>query len=365
MDPLYDRVLAYIADASADHFEPLALAVFRHQFEHSLPYQRFCLSRGASPERVADWQDIPAVPIVAFKRAALCCGPARRLFRSSGTTAGSETRSRHLLPEPRLYQTSALTGLRQGLFPDQPRMRMVSLIAPVAALPESSLAQMVAWGLAEFGAADSGYVADADGLDVEALIETLHGSEGDGRPLAILTTTGALIRVFDALIARRLTFRLPHGSRLMDTGGAKGAPRQLSRNGLLHAVWRTFAIPGYFCVNEYGMAELSSQYYDSPIADRVRGRHAQRRKLVPHWARVSVLDPISLAPQPPGMPGVLRHVDLANAGSALAVLSEDLGMVIGNGFELLGRVPGAEMRGCSLTAAAWSSDTPPSAVLPA
>jgi len=354
VDPLYARVLAFIADAAADHFEPLALAVFRHQFERSLPYQRFCLSRGATPETVADWQAIPAVPIMAFKRAELCCGPPQRVFRSSGTTAGIDARSRHLLTEPRLYHRSALAGLRRCLFPDLERLRIVSLIAPVEALPESSLAQMVAWALDEFGAADSRYVAAAAGLDVAALIEMLRASEGDGQPLAILTTTGGLIRVLDALTARELAFRLPHGSRLMDTGGDKGAPRRLSPKGLLHAVWQAFAIPGYFCVNEYGMAELSSQYYDSVIADRARGRHAPRRKLAPHWARATVLDPISLAPQPPGAPGLLRHVDLANAGSALAVLSEDMAVAVEDGFQLLGRAPGAETRGCSLTAAAWA-----------
>lgn len=348
MDPLYTRVLDFIADASADDFGQLALAVFRHQFERSDAYQRFCLDRRATPETISTWQAIPAVPIVAFKRARLACGPAQRTFLSSGTTAGLQTRSRHELPEPRLYQRSALVGLRRFLFPDIERMRIASLIAPVADLPDSSLAQMVSWALEAFGAADSGYAADAEGVDVDALVEHLRASEREGRPLAILSTTGGLIRALDALAARRLAFRLPHGSRLMDTGGAKGAPRPLSRNGLLHAAWSAFAIPGYFCVNEYGMAELSSQYYESVIADRVAGRHAPRRLLGPHWMRTTLLDPLTQDPVADGQPGLLRHLDLANAGSALAVLSEDLAVAFHDGFHLLGRAPGAEPRGCSL-----------------
>ena len=73
--------------------------------------------------------------------------------------------------------------------------------------------------------------------------------------------------------------------RIMDTGGDKGAPRRLSRNGLLHACWSTFAVPGYFVVNEYGMAELSSQFYDNVIAERFAGRHCARCKVGPHWSR--------------------------------------------------------------------------------
>ncbi len=355
MAPPYERILAYVADPAADRFEDLALAVFRHQFEHCAAYRQFCLRRGAGPETVGDWQAIPPVPIVAFKHAELCCGTPERVFLSSGTTAGPEVRSRHLMPDVRLYHRSAVGGLQRFVFPDQPRMRLVSLIPSPDEQPHSSLSQMVAWAMESFGDEHSAYVADAQGLRLEGLIEALRESESAGHPLALFTTTGALIRAIDGLRAGDLTVRLPHGSRLMDTGGDKGAPRQLSRAGLLHAVWNAFAIPGYFFVNEYGMAELSSQYYDSVIADRVGGRHAGRRKLGPHWARIAVLDPLTLAPTAPGEPGLLCHFDLANAGSAMAVLSEDLGVLDGDGFQLLGRAPGAELRGCSLQTAAWDA----------
>lgn len=355
MQPLYDRILTYIADATADRFEDLALAVFGHQFEHCAPYRQFCASRGATPTTIGDWRMIPPVPIVAFKHAELCCGTAERIFLSTGTTAGLEVRSRHLMPDLRLYHRSALAGLRRFVFPDQARMRLVSLIPSIDEQPQSSLSQMVAWAMEAYGDEGSTYTASAGGLELERVLDALRDSEAAGHPLAILTTTGALIRTLDALRTRDLSVRLPHGSRLMDTGGDKGAPRHLSRPGLLHAVWGAFAIPGYFCVNEYGMAELSSQYYDSVIADRVRGHHAPRRKLAPHWARVVVLDPHTLAPAPPGEPGLLSHFDLANAGSVMAVLSEDLAAIDGDGFQLLGRAPGAEARGCSLSTAEWNA----------
>jgi hypothetical protein len=352
---VYDRVLAFIADARAERFETLALDIFAHQFAHCTAYRRYCLSRARTPETVTDWQAIPPVPIVAFKRADLCCGVPQRTFLSSGTTEGPANRSRHQLPDLRLYQRSALAGLRQFLFPDVSRMRLVSLIHRADDLPDSSLAQMVAWAMDGFGDPDSRYTIGPQGIDADAVVDALRASEADGRPLCVLTTTAALVSVLDRCRGRGLAFRLPHGSRLMDTGGDKGAPRHLSRNGLLHAVWSTFAIPGYFCVNEYGMAELSSQYYDSVVTDRVHGRHRPRRKLAPHWLRTLVLDPDTLAPVAPGTSGLLCHVDLANAGSAMAVLSEDIGYQELDGFQLVGRAPGAEARGCSLTVAQWNA----------
>lgn len=351
----YDRVLAFIDDARADRFETLALDIFAHQFAHSAAYRRYCLGRDRTPDTVADWQAIPAVPIVAFKRAVLCCGEPVRTFLSSGTSEGPAQRSRHSVPDLRLYQRSAVAGLRQFLFPDLTHMRLVSLVHRADDLPDSSLAQMIAWAMEQFAAARSRYTVTADGIAFDALVEALRESERDGQPVCVLATTGALIRILDQCRDRGLTFRLPHSSRLMDTGGDKGAPRPLSRAGTLHAVWNTFAIPGYFCVNEYGMAELSSQFYDSVIADRMHGRHRPRRKLGPHWTRTVVLDPATLAPSPPGTHGLLCHVDLANAGSAMAVLTEDIGYAEADGFQLVGRVAGAEARGCSLAAAQWDA----------
>lgn len=355
MHSVHDRTLAFIDDPEANSFDDLALEIFAHQFAAIAPYRQFCLQRGRSPESVAHWQDIPAVPIQAFKHVDLSCETAQRVFRSSGTTQGAERRSRHCMPDLRLYQRAAVSGLRRFVFPDVARMPIVSLVHAADALSESSLAQMVAWAIERFGSDRSTYAIGAAGIDHALLIDVLREAERSGQPICIMATTGALIRVLDHAREHGVTFRLPHGSRIMDTGGDKGASRTMSRNGLLHACWSTFAVPGYFCVNEYGMTELSSQYYDSVIADRVKGLHRHRIKDGPHWLRTLVLDPETLQPRVPGESGLLCHFDLANAGSALAILTEDIGRCVDGGLELLGRAHGAELRGCSLSLAEWES----------
>lgn len=351
MHPVHDDVLAYIAHPVPERFEALALAVFAHQFAAIRAYRAVCERRRATPATVRRWHQIPPVPTVAFKHRELCCAPAERVFVTSGTTAGTERRGRHPMPDLRLYQDSALGGLREFVVPDVDDIRVLSLIPSAAEHPESSLAQMVTWALDAFGAPGSGTYAAGDRFDFDGLAAALRRSESDGAPVCIMTTTGALIRFLDRCAGNGWTFRLPHGSRLMDTGGAKGAPRPLSRAGLLHACWSALAIPGYFMVNEYGMSELSSQLYDNVIRDRYHGRGTHRAKAGPPWVRTRVLDPGTLEPVPDGDRGVLCHTDLANAGTALTVLSEDLGRRTADGFEIVGRVAGAEARGCSLALA--------------
>ena len=69
---------------------------------------------------------------------------------------------------------------------------------------------------------------------------------------------------------------------------------------------------------------------------------------MPPWVRTRAVDPDTLAPVASGTVGILQHFDLANLGSVMAVQTEDLGVVDGDRFTLLGRSPGAQPRGCSI-----------------
>jgi hypothetical protein len=353
--PVHTRVLGFIRDAAGEDFGTLALEVFAHQFACIPAYRRVCERRGFTPAVVDDWRQIPAVPTLAFKHIALHCAAPERQFVTSGTTRGSAHRGVHAMPDLRLYHAAAVSGLRAFVFPDVEMMRVLSLVPAAEDRPESSLAQMVAWAIAEIGSSGSATFVVREQFDFAACAAALRESESSGVPVCLMATTAALMRFLDHCGDQGWSFRLPHGSRLMDTGGSKGTARVLSRNGLLQACWRAFAIPGYFMVNEYGMTELASQFYDTVIRDRTRGRFARRVKAGPHWVRTRALDPATLADVAEGAPGVLCHTDLANAGTALVVLTEDVGRLTDGGFEILGRVAGAEARGCSLSAAEFGA----------
>jgi hypothetical protein len=103
------------------------------------------------------------------------------------------------------------------------------------------------------------------------------------------------------------------------------------------------------------MTELGSQFYDSVL----REPEAPRRKLGPPWARVRLIDPASGAEVSGDAIGMLTIVDLANTGSVLAVQTADLGRRVADGFEVLGRGPGAEERGCSVAADAMLGEAGP------
>ena len=61
-----------------ENFDALALDVFHYQFELNISYRSFCRSQDKTPETVRRWQDIPAVPMQAFKSTELTTAPASR-----------------------------------------------------------------------------------------------------------------------------------------------------------------------------------------------------------------------------------------------------------------------------------------------
>ena len=352
---LQARLLAVIArgaHAPPDdaEFDALAREVFAHQYACNAPYRAFCDRRGATPATVGRWEDVPAVPTDAFKAAALVCGgpsPGGTVFRTSGTTQGRERRGEHHLPDLALYDAALRAGFSAHLLADGARLRILSLVPSPRDLPDSSLSYMVGEVMRDFGAEGSGWFVTAEGgIAHGELSDALRAAEAEGVPVCIPGTAFAFVHWLDALSAAGERFRPPQGSRVMDTGGFKGRSREVTREELYAAIEDRLGISFAWCVNEYGMTEMSSQFYDGVAS--FAPWPADRLHTGPAWVRTQAADPETLRPLPHGQAGVLRHVDLANLHSVMAIQTADLGLTEPDGFRVLGRASGAEARGCSI-----------------
>jgi hypothetical protein len=190
---------------------------------------------------------------------------------------------------------------------------------------------------------------DASGaIDEPRLLEVLEGATAAGTPLLLVGTAFAWVHWMDLMDARGIRLSLPRGSRIMETGGFKGRSRSVPRSELYAGLSERLGIPLAAIVNEYGMTELLSQFYEPVLSGEAPADPEERYHVGPSWVRTRVLHPETLEEVPAGQEGLLCHVDLANVRSVMAVLTSDLGVRVGRGFRVLGRAPGAEPRGCSL-----------------
>lgn len=342
---IIDKTFQFVRQpaSSEAEFNEQALALFRYQFEFNRAYQAYCRARGKTPRLVKGWCDIPAVPIDAFKEVTLSCSDpehAAAVFMTSGTTTGN--RGKHYHPSLEVYDLSTLSYFKQRFMGDTEKLPMGILFPTPQALPNSSLAHYLSIIVNSYGAAGSDYFIDDAGLQVERLLVELEQREAGQQPYALLGASFSFVHLFAALEKLGRRFALPAGSKVLDTGGYKNQSAELDAETFYQNMHHYLGVERRNCINMFGMTELSTQLYNDgseTLPAVISG---------PHWLKTRVVHPATGEDMPEGEPGVLVQVDLANFNSVAAILTEDMGIKKDNGFIFLGRVQGAEAKGCSL-----------------
>ena len=322
---LIERLDSFLTKPAPSEFTPLAIAVFRYQFEHNHPYRAFAKSLQQTPKSVSTWQNIPAVPTSSFKLAdfPLTCGaPIATTFLTSGTT--TEERGAHHFPDTDFYEHAIDEGWTL------PELTTFFLAPSNLENPQSSLSHMFAH---LNSGDDSRFLLRKSKFHLSPLIEELQNDH----PIFLMGTALAFLHFMETLGP----LPLPAGSQLLETGGYKGASHSLSKSEFYSDLSSFFNIPADQIHNEYGMTELSSQAY----ATGPNGRH-----VFPAWCRARILDPETNQEVAPGETGYLVIHDLANLHSVSAIRTQDFAIRHQDGsFTLIGRDPGALPRGCSRT----------------
>lgn len=345
---LASRIHAMLAagvDGDAAPFDQLALDIFACQYRCNIPYRAFCDALGRHPGNVAEWHDIPAFPSDSFKTELATSFPFDQAVMAqltSGTTAivrGQIFRDeigRALVLEANRVMTAAY------LFPDfadGQRCRIL-ILAPS---PEMAPSMGMAIGMEEtrrhFGTANSRFLLSHGGIDVAGLVGALAESEASGVPVAMIGSTSAFVYFFNACRQRGVSFHLPAGSRIGDGGGYRGRFGEVTQEDYFALAREVLDIPASHCVNVLGMAESATNYFDDTLRRAVTGNENTRRmRRCPPWTRTLAVSLDGLAMLPPGEVGLLRHYDLVNLPTVLAVQTDNLGYTDDAGdFQIVGR----------------------------
>lgn len=365
-------------------FTGFALELFGIQFRCNQVYRGFCANRGVSLESVEHWSDIPAVPTAAFKEWDVSCLPENdrsTVFFSSGTTGQLQSRHYHNARSLEVYETSLRqwfqANLQRGIVNklhtsmrserDRPEMEnrfrtALSLTPSQAAAPNSSLVHMfetlrkdrIAHKFTFTGQVSSD---GAWSLDLPETVSSIEVAIAAKQEILLLGTAFSYVHLIDYLANNGLSFQLPAGSVLLETGGYKGRSRALPKQAFYTFLTQQLGVPSSRIVCEYGMSELSSQAYDLSIwpgivdggfAGSEPAKAINRLFRFPPWARVQIISPETGSEVAEGETGLIRVFDLANVYSVMAIQTEDLAVRREGGFELIGRATSSEPRGCSL-----------------
>jgi len=256
------------------------------------------------------------------------------VFRTSGTT--QKRRGIRRVRDYDLYRTSAREGFRLYCLHHPMPETFISLVPSASARPDSSLSHMatIVAGMFRQQAFFREKQAEIDHQGFQALLRDTFES------VFIFATQADLNAVITKIQNSERSFKLPYGSRVMFTGGPKGAGNIVGPKELISMVSSLFGV--HDTIQEFGMTELFSQSYD--IGDN-------RFRTVP-WLRTLVVSPVDMKVVKPGEQGLLMHIDLANVLSKPVILSHDIAIATSDGFIPVKRAPDSPSRGCSQDAGA-------------
>lgn len=312
--------------SNEEEFEALCMEVFEHQFKKNEVYNQFCKLMGGIPEKVSSYSQIPFLPIKFFKTKKLISGrkPHQITFTSSGTMGNST--SKHYVSDIRLYEKSFLKTFEK-FYGHPSDYTFLALLPSYLERTGSSLIYMVDSLIKRSGDKDSGfYLNDLDKLSVK-----LSDLDKNGKKVFLIGVSFALL---DLIENNKFSLK---NTIIMETGGMKGRRREMIREELHEHLKKGFGVNTIH--SEYGMTELLSQAYSV----------GQGLFQCPEWMKILIRDPEDpLSYQAEGKTGGMNIIDLANINSCSFIATQDLGRIINEKIEILGRFDNSDIRGCNL-----------------
>ncbi len=306
--------------------EAFALDIFRLQAANNPVYASFLEALKIDPLLVSSVDKIPYLPIRFFKTQEVKTGSfePQAVFESSGTSG--MTHSRHLVKDLSLYEKSFTRGFEFFYGPVQDWC-IIGLLPSYLERKNSSLVCMTDRLIRLSGHPQSGFYLD----QYEVLLSVLKDLEKQGQKTWLIGVSFALLD-----FAEKFSAGL-RNTVIIETGGMKGRGPEMIREELHAIIKRSFGVPAVH--SEYGMTELLSQAYS-------KGGGLFH---CPPWMKILLRDEEDPFVVKHTGTGTINVIDLANIHSCSFIATDDAGKLYPDGsFEVLGRVDGSDLRGCSL-----------------
>ncbi len=303
--------------------------------------------------------EAPYVPVGLFKTNRLQSVPDEEVFKtmtSSGTT-GQQVSQIAIDRETARRQTTALSRIMMHVLgPDRLPMVMIESGTLIKDRLRFNARAAGVLGMANFGrqhfyalldaapAQAASHVADDMKLDVEGLRGFLQ--KFGGKPFLIFGFTFMVWQYLFQQIDGR-GFDLSNGILIHSGGWKKLQEISIGNAEFRRRFAESCGLTRIY--NFYGMVEQVGSVY-------LEGEDGYLYP--PNFADVIIRDPLTFAEQPAGKPGLIQVVSaLPLSYPGHSILTEDLGVIEGiddstcgrqgKYFSVIGRVPKAELRGCS------------------
>lgn len=309
-------------------FDDRCLQIFKYQAAKSTVFRSFINSFGLSESSSIEVNEIPLLPIEAFKYKPIIIDNLKPVlhFKSSGT--GNMKRSTHYIHDKGIYQ-KAITYEFYRHFPPSD----YSILFHMPGYEHNQHSSLI-WMANYLIRSDESGLSNYLPKSKKEIFDLLDKIKEENKKVVLFS---AAFGILDLIEEDFINF--PQSLEVIETGGMKTFRRELSKQELRVKISEGFEIPFNQIHSEYGMCELLSQSY----AIGNEWFHS------PDWVKVTIRrddDPSVICEA--GEEGKIGIIDLANLYSCSFILTEDRGVSAEDGsFQVLGRWNKENLRGCN------------------
>ncbi|MDF1507846.1 acyl-protein synthetase [Robertmurraya sp. DFI.2.37] len=322
----------------------------KFHYSHCEPYKQM-LSKSNHALEVTTLEEIPFLPVQLFKMLALHSIAENDIFKvltSSGTT-GQQVSKIYLDKDTAKAQTKALVEVMTPLL-GKKRLPMIMIDTKNVLKDRKSFSARGAGilGFSNFGRRHFYLLHDDMTIDWDGLNEFLEQHK-DERVLLFGFTFMIWQYFYQATLSKGIKLNLKDSVLIHGGGWKKLKDQSVSNERFKDMLFQQFGIQSIH--NYYGMVEqVGSIFVECPKG------HLH----TPVYADVIIRDPLSFQPLPFGEQGLIQVLStLPKSYPGHSLLTEDLGTIHGEDdcscgwkgkyFSVAGRIPKAELRGCSDT----------------
>lgn len=345
--------LPYSMDATIKaHDLGAALAELTRWHQAQCPkYRRILELTGQDRKQINGMEDVPFIPVRLFKEMELLSVDQNQVFKTmtSSGTSGQQVSRIYLDRDTAAFQGKVLTRLMSDLL-GKKRLPMLIIDSPAVLRDRQSFSARGAGilGFSLFGQ-DVTYALDEDlNLDIPNIEAFL--ARHSGQDIFLFGFTFMIWLYFcQALHTQDIQFLIERGILLHGGGWKKLQDQSVTNDHFCQVLAEQTGIRRV--INYYGMVEQTGSIY---LQCEQGHLHA------PIFSDIVIRDPVDFHPLGIGQTGLIETlslIPLSYPGHAL--LTEDMGRLegeddctcgrLGKYFTVTGRLPKAEIRGCSDT----------------
>ena len=298
-----------------------------------------------------DLTTIPFLPVQLFKQIDLKSTPDTEIFKvltSSGTTSQAVSKI-YLNRETAVLQTKALVSIVTH-FIGKDRLPMLIIDHPNVIKDRTSFSARGAGilGFASFGKDMTYLLNDSMEIDIEKLIQFL--AKHQNKKILLFGFTFMVWQyLYQACQQKNIKLNLNQATLIHGGGWKKLADLNISNQQFKECLQQQFNLSNIH--SYYGMVEQVGSIFMECATGNLH---------TPLFADVIIRDPITLKPLKKNKPGLIQVLSiLPESYPGHSLLTEDLGTLLGEDnclcglkgkyFAVHGRLPKAELRGCSDT----------------